>query len=113
MESQPSEHFDLRVTPEQTEVTFNDRKLNDFNFKDIGEQLYQLVEETRPSRLRLDFGRVDFLTSTVLGKLLGLHRRLNANRGALVLDNVNPGVYEVFESTGLTFFMNVRKKVEA
>jgi anti-anti-sigma factor len=109
MASPPPEHFDVRVARGLTDVTFTTPSLDDSNLKAIAERLYDLVEQHRPARLRLDFGRVELLTSTFLGKLLGLHRRVSAAGGKLALDNVRPPVYEVFESTGLTFFLDVKK----
>jgi anti-sigma B factor antagonist len=113
MSTQTYEHFDVRTAPDLTEVSFVAKQLDNANIQEIGDQLYQLVEQQRPGRLRLDFGSVEYISSMVLGKLLGLHRRVRANRGQLTIDNVAPQVYEVFEVTSLTHFLDVHAKAEA
>jgi anti-sigma B factor antagonist len=105
--------MNVRTVNDLTEVSFNVKKLNDDNFKEIGDHLYDLAATLRPARMRLDFANVEFVTSTALGKLLGLHRRLKETDGKLTLCNLTPMVYEVFETTGLTFFLDVQKAAHA
>jgi anti-anti-sigma regulatory factor len=45
----------------------------------------------------------------VLGKLVGLHKRVRAAGGELTLLNVAGVVYEVFEVTRLHQFLDVRR----
>ena len=75
----------------------------------LGHELFRLVEGVARPRLRLDLGQVTFLTSTVLGKLVGLHKRVRAAGGELVLLNVAGGVYEVFAVTRLDQVLDVRR----
>jgi anti-anti-sigma factor len=83
--------------------------LNEANAEDLGQELLRLVEGVARPRLRLDLAQVRFLTSTVLGKLVGLHKRVRAAGGELVLLNVAGDVYEVFELTRLHQFLDVRR----
>jgi anti-anti-sigma factor len=87
--------------------------LSEANAEDLGEELFRLVEGVARPRLRLDLGQVTFLTSTVLGKLVGLHKRVRAAGGELVLLNVTDYVYEVFELTLLHQFLDVRRPPRA
>jgi anti-anti-sigma factor len=64
-------------------------------------------------RLWLDLARVRFLTSTVLGQLVGLHRRVRAAGGELTLLNVAGDVYEVFVVTRLHQLLDVRRLTRA
>jgi anti-anti-sigma factor len=75
----------------------------------LGHELFRLVEGVARPRLRLDLARVRFLTSTVLGKLIALHKRVRSAGGELVLLNVAACVYEVFEVTRLHQFLEVRR----
>jgi anti-sigma B factor antagonist len=85
-----------------TVVRFADRRiLDDANIQEIGQELYQLVEEEHRERLLLNLCDVDFLASSALGKLITLQRKLKARGGALKLSNVRPEIYEVFAITRL------------
>jgi anti-anti-sigma factor len=82
--------------------------LSEANAEELGKELSRLAEGSAPPRLRLDLARVRSLTSTVLGKLVGLHKRVRAAGGELTLLNVAGVVYEVFEVTRLHQVLDVR-----
>src|SRR4051812_41831819 len=72
------------------------------------------LRQERPARpsgptLVLDLGAVAAPTAGGLGQLVGLHRRLRAGGGRLVLCNVGARAYEVFEVTRLTELLDVRR----
>jgi len=67
----------------------------------IGEELVGLVEDQGRKRILINFEGVDYLSSTVLGKLIALHKRVAASRGELKLCGIKPGIMEVFEITKL------------
>ena len=74
----------------------------------IHDQLLALADEPSESDLLLDFGNVDYLTSTALGTLVGLHKRLLARGRRMAVGNLSPQVHEVFAVTGLDKFLNLR-----
>jgi anti-anti-sigma factor len=74
-----------------------------------GKRLFQLADDLGPQGLHLDLAAVQFLTSTGLGKLVALHKRVAAAGGRLTLTRVCPQVYEVFEVTRLTQLLDVRQ----
>jgi anti-anti-sigma factor len=53
------------------------------------------------------------LTSTGLGKLLVLLKRVRASGGQLAVDNAEPEVYEVFQVTRLVPVLDVRPRAQA
>src|SRR5439155_25090343 len=62
-----------------TVVRFADRRiLDDANIQEIGQELYQLVEEEGRDRLLLNLCDVEFLASSALGKLITLQRKMKA-----------------------------------
>jgi anti-anti-sigma factor len=73
------------------------------------EQLVLLVHEGKAENLVLDFKGVKSVDSTGLGKLIGLHKKLQRAGGRLTLINVSPRVYEAFASTRLTRLLDVRR----
>jgi anti-sigma B factor antagonist len=91
-------------------VKFIDRKiLDDTNIQIIGEQLFGLVEQQGARKLLLNFGNVEFLSSAALGKLITLNKKLQSAGGRLILCNIDPQIYEVFEITKLDKFFNIQK----
>ena len=94
-----------------TVVNFIDKRiLDEQNIQIIGEQLFSLVDEVGRRKVLLNFGNVEFLSSAALGKLIALHKKLQAVGGRLILCNIDPEIYEVFEITRLDKFFNIRKE---
>jgi anti-sigma B factor antagonist len=93
-----------------TVVNFTDRKiLDEQNIQIIGEQLFSLVDELGRTKLLLNFGNVEYLSSAALGKLITLNKKLQGVKGKLILCNIHPQIYEVFEITKLNKLLNIRK----
>jgi anti-sigma B factor antagonist len=74
----------------------------------IHDQLFALADEPSESDFLLDFGNVDYVTSTALGTLVSLHKKLRARGRHLTVGNLSPQVYEVFAVTSLDKFLDLR-----
>ena len=74
----------------------------------IHDQLLALADEPSESDLLLDCGNVEYLTSTALGTLISLHKKLVASGRHLIVGNLSPQVHEVFSVTKLDKFLGVR-----
>ena len=93
-----------------TVVNFVDKKiLDEQNIQVIGEQLFSLVDELGRRKILLNFGNVEFLSSAALGKLITLNRKLQSAGGKLVLCEIDPQIYEVFEITRLNKLFVIHK----
>ena len=79
----------------------------------IHDQLLALADEPGESDLLLDFGNVEYLSSAALGKFITLNKKVNAAQGKLVLCNIDPQIYEVFEITKLNKLFNIQKEEQA
>lgn len=92
-----------------TVVRFVDRKiLDESNIQELGEELFQLVDEEKRKKLLLNFTSVGFLSSAALGKLIMLEKKVKAQGGMLKLSNIKPEIYEVFELTRLNKYFDIR-----
>jgi anti-anti-sigma factor len=101
----------LDITPEgnRTVVRFvNCTSLNEFKSDRIGQLLSGLSAEKADCQISLDLDNIEYLTSTVLGHLLVLHKRLAMGGGHLSLENVKPAVREVFRVTQLDQVLDIR-----
>lgn len=81
-----------------TVVKFTRRRLlTEEQIEDLGEQLFQLVDREGRRKLVINFAGVDRMTTALLGKLILLHRKLQAVNGWLVLCQIAPHLYEIFQ----------------
>ncbi len=100
-----AEGFDRLKAIQQGEITIvelTDRKiLDEASISQIGEHLTALVTESPKPKLVVDFGNVAHMSSSALGMLITLHKRVREKGGALRLCNIQPSIHEVFEITRL------------
>ena len=115
MSSQPKRRrLEVEDIGDVSVVSFTDKKiLDEQNIQVIGEQLFSLVDELGRKKLLLNFGNVEYLSSAALGKLITLNKKLQAAGGRLILCNIDPQIYEVFEITKLNKLFNIHKEEQA
>jgi anti-sigma B factor antagonist len=82
--------------------------LDEVSSPEVGEELLGLADARGGARFLLDMGAIEFLTSTMLGLLVSLHRKLRDAGGSLALYGVSSKVYEVFETAHLNQVFEVR-----
>jgi len=94
----------LKVSTEGavTVVELTDKKiLDEMSISQIGEQLNVLVAGAETPTMVLDFSSVGHMSSSALGMLITLHKRIREKNGQLRLCGIQPGIYEVFVITRL------------
>ena len=85
-----------------TVVYFTEKKiLDELNVKEIGDELFELVDQHQKTRLLVNFEAVEYLSSAALGKLITLHKKISAAKGQLRLCAINSAIFEVFRITKL------------
>ena len=72
------------------------RILNEDAVEQAGTQLLGLMESTGCKKVVLDLGTVEGMSTAFMGKLVALHRQVEAAGGRLVLCQVRPALLEVF-----------------
>jgi anti-sigma B factor antagonist len=115
MSSQPRRRrLEVEDIGDVTVVNFTDKKiLDEQNIQIIGEQLFSLVDDLGRRKLLLNFSNVEYLSSAALGKFITLNKKVNAAGGRLILCNIDPQIYEVFEITKLNKLFNIQKEEQA
>ena len=94
-------------------IAFTDsRILDDTNINKIGEELFAIVAEHSPVKMILDFEKVDYLSSAVLGKLVALHKKVAKGAGKLVLCGIKPSILEIFRITKLVKVFVIRDSLD-
>jgi len=80
-----------------TVVEFHDSAMLDGPaVESIASDLYALVDERAVRKLLLDFRRVQFLSSRMIGVLTELHKRSQAIKGKVVVCGLRPNLHKVF-----------------
>jgi anti-sigma B factor antagonist len=99
---------------ELTVLRFTGRRvmLDEHGTRSAGEELLALAGGLRPGRLVVDFANVAYLTAATLGLLVRLHERLQARGRRLIVCNLAPQLYEVFEVTNLHRLFDVRRPAD-
>ena len=92
-----------------TVVRFVDRKiLDEASIQELGQELFQIVEQQKGGKILLNFSKVDFLSSAALGKLILLDKKVKTNAGKLKFSNIRPEIYEVFAITKLNKLFDIK-----
>lgn len=110
MASQPPRRRRLEVEDigDIAVVNFVDKKiLDEQNIQMIGDDLFRLVDELGRRKVLLNFGNVEFMSSAALGKLITLHRKLQAVQGKLVLCKIAKDILDVFKITKLDKILTI------
>ena len=94
-------------------VHFLDTRILDVvNINQIAEELSDIVEKKNYTRLLLNLTNVEYLSSAVLAKLIGLHKRLKELRGELRVCSVRDSIMEVFRITKLDKVFDIQSTEE-
>ncbi len=65
------------------------------------------VENCNEAQVIVDLGNVEYVSSTFLGLMISLHKKLIASGRGLEIRNLRPTVYEVFVVCSLDKFLNL------
>src|SRR4051812_43016022 len=75
------------------------KSLDEDNVETFGAEMDRLAADEPGCHICVDLGAIGFLSSSIVGKLLGIHRRIVTKGGRLILQNAQPAVLEVFTIT--------------
>ena len=79
-------------------VTFaTSRILDQSNVQQLGDEFSALVEEFKLDKLVLNFENVSYMSSAVMGKLVGLLKKVKSAGGQLILCQIEDSIFEIFE----------------
>lgn len=84
---------------------------DELNIEEMGTELFSLADHYGFLKVVVDLGKVDFVTSSVLGKLITMHRRLHRNGGKLAICSLRPSLEDVMRTSRLIDFFHVREDV--
>lgn len=79
----------------------------------IARDLFNVVDENDPVQMLLNFGRVGYLNSSMLGVLIRLKKRIKEQGGTLKLCSLSPALYEMFVFTEVYKLFDIHKNAQA
>ncbi|MDG2390478.1 MAG: STAS domain-containing protein [Planctomycetaceae bacterium] len=109
-----SQYLVIHEKDEVARVQFKDDRLTDeANIEQIGRELFALTDQYHCQKVILDLTGLKMLTSSVLGKMITLHRKLHRGDGKLVLCNAGEYVTKILEASRLDDYFNLAKDQSA
>ena len=107
-------YFTLDERDGVTVVAFTSSHLTDEeNIEQLGHEMFALVEQFNCRRVVVSLAPVEFLTSSVLGKLITLHRRLHRQNGRLAICDIRPPVADVLHTSRLISYFSTCLDVDS
>ena len=67
----------------------------------ISRDLYALIDQHAARKVLLDFRRVQFLSSRMIGVLTEMHKRAGGIKGKVVICGMRPNLFKVFQTMRL------------
>lgn len=94
-------------------ATLTDEKiLDETQLQGLEGSFMPLIEQNPKIQLVIDFSNVKFLTSSVLGLLIRISKKVYENDGKLRLCSINPKIMEIFRITRLDKIFEIYPDVD-
>ena len=84
-----------------------ERITDEDNVEQFGQGLIDLIETRGVRNLLVNVRGLRYVTSSVLGKLIFVHRRLDRDDGTMVLTGIGPELMDIMEATRLTTLFHI------
>lgn len=105
---QQTPQLKISTSGQTTVVELTPKKiLDELSIMQLGQQLYALAAKDPNPRLALDFANVAHMSSSALGVLITLHKRVREKGGRMVLCNIQPAIFEIFAITRLNEIFSI------
>lgn len=107
--------IEVRVENHAQVITFKDRLVfDDRTVREAAEQIAAaLANDGSPLRIILDFSGVELISSSLLGKLVLLQRRIDSTSGRLRLCELSGTVAAVFRTSNLDRLFAIDRDLRA
>ena len=98
-----------KITTEKaiTTVSFNVASLTaGQGLEEVAQKISELIKNSKPHNIIIDFTGVKFFSSQTLGILLDARKKISSYNGNIVISGINPQLYRVFKITNLDKIFN-------
>jgi len=95
-------------------IRFTDaRILDETRIRQVGDALIELINRTDEDKVLLDFRRVEFMSSAMLGTLVRTQKKCKEYKAKLKLCGIAPQIMEVFKITRLNKLLDISADEDA
>ncbi len=88
------------------------RLAEDVNIDQLGRELVALVDQYGVRKMVVTLRGIQYLTSSALGKLITLHRRMHRATGHVAIAELEPTVADILRASKLDTYLTVRPTVD-
>jgi len=85
---------------------------NDDNIEGFGKELFLVLDKLDCRKMALTLAGMDVVSSSFLGKLITLHRRMHRRNGTLVICDLRDRMARVFRNTHLENYFTICDTME-
>jgi anti-anti-sigma factor len=85
---------------------------NDDNIEGFGQELFLVLDKRDCRKMALTLAGMDVVSSSFLGKLITLHRRLHRRNGKLVICDLKERMARTFRTTRLDSYFTICDTME-
>lgn len=85
------------------------RILDQSNVQQLGEEFDELLDKHQLMKIVINFEKINYMSSAVMGKLVALHKKVKQMRGQLRLTDIAPSIYEIFEIMRFDQIFDIRE----
>jgi len=99
----------MSVTNQEVLVVYVNeaRVLDAAMIRDLADQLEQMMNKAEHGKLLINFGRVQFMSSAMIGTLIGLIKKCKAGKVKLKMSNISDGIMEVVKLVRLDKMVDI------
>ncbi len=107
-------YFELQYDDQIAVATFVANRLTEEdNIEQLWHELNAIIEKLQRRRIVLDLNSIEYATSSVIGKWIMLHRKLDREGGKLVVCGVRGGLHDILATSKLLNYFNVTDDAQA
>lgn len=89
------------------------RLVDETVLEQLESDISELIDKTDEERVVIDFSPVQFMSSSMLGKLVKIHKKCKEYKAKLKLSGVSDDIREVFKITRLDKLFDFEKDAES
>ena len=89
-----------------------DRITEEDNIEQLGHELFSIVDQQDCRKLVIDLQNIEYVTSSVIGKLISLHRKLHRQKGQLILCSLSAKLEDVLRTSRLIDYFQTAPTVD-
>ena len=89
------------------------RMVEEAQLEELERSILALIDKTTEERVIIDFRNVNFMSSSMLGKLVKIQKKCKEFKVKLKMSSISPDILQVFKITKLDKLFDIAKDEEA